>query len=466
MKLDFESGKVRDVACRQRLHRRREYRWLSTVLLLTSLPYAGLFYWHPAIAAYAIVSLALFKVVAAFFTSTQTHLAHHIRFLLAGRNPFGMTGAASVLLGGLDAIVDWREDRPARLRQPLFYGAITLTRLMTTPLGVVLLAMEFLWDVVLLRRGLRLVRLKWSEFFALAYYHDLICPEKSNDIFYADLAWARYRNDPYLYQWNRMRALVFELQHYRLDIEAGAGVPSSNLFRQSELEAYQTLKRLQVETIETAIAAYYAEHLDGFPLPGKLAASLVAGARPLAHYLRFRRQLWSESRPECGTGGQAAYDRELTTLFYQRRPPQMTEETADHRRRGPYFTWHVLRLLDANPEPISCEVSKHITAEVLSAMQKLGIPVERSGTRKALASEVRDSSAEPRGGQESAVPDEEREAAAWYGWDPQFLLDLDALVDRHFRRVDDAAELRRLEQLPLAALLRNRGTVYVPREPS
>ena len=156
---------------------------------------------------------------------------------------------------------------------------------------------------------------KWREFFSLAYYHNLVCPEKSNDIFYADMAFARSRCDPFLYQWNRMRSLVFEMQHYRIDIEQERGVAETNLFRQDEFTAYQTLKRLRVEEIENALEAHYGELPDDFPIPPKLAGRLVANARPIHHYINFRNQLLDRDYEVLPARRAAA---ELKELIYSR----------------------------------------------------------------------------------------------------------------------------------------------------
>ena len=88
-----------------------------------------------------------------------------------------------------------------------------------------------------------------------------------------------------------MRAMVFELQQYKLDIEAGVGGNETNLFRVGDISAYQILKRLEIERIEQALDEHFRETPADFPIPEKLAARLVANARPLTHYLRMRQAL-------------------------------------------------------------------------------------------------------------------------------------------------------------------------------
>ncbi|MEZ6116163.1 MAG: hypothetical protein R3C28_06265 [Pirellulaceae bacterium] len=150
---------------------------------------------------------------------------------------------------------------------------------------------EFAWDLILLRRSWHLIRCKWYEFFSLAQYHDIICPEKSNDIFYADMAFAKYQDKSLLSMGSPLRLMVFELQHYQTDVRQGIGVPQTNLFRQDELAAYQVLKRLQLEEIEHAVQRYFDDHIDQFPLPANLAQRLIRNAKPIAHYLRMRTEL-------------------------------------------------------------------------------------------------------------------------------------------------------------------------------
>ena len=68
-------------------------------------------------------------------TSSSTDTAHHIRFLLAGSNPIGMTGGSSLMLGAVDSILDWREDQGDRHRRPLMFYLLTIYKLLMTPIG-------------------------------------------------------------------------------------------------------------------------------------------------------------------------------------------------------------------------------------------------------------------------------------------------------------------------------------------
>ena len=223
------------------------------------------------------------------------------------------------------------EDVAYRRQAPYKFLLTTAVKFLLTPLGLAMMAGECAWDVLLLRRRPRIVGCKRREFFALAEYHDLICPEKSNDIFYADLAYARYCDNAFLYQWNRMRSMVFELQHYKIDIEQHVGGVETNLFRVGDLAAYQIFKRLQIERLERALETHFAKHPADFPIPHKIAEKLVANARPIEHYLRMRSELMDrgllpDPELEC--------ERALTGLV-----PRA-------------FVWQVLRWLD-QPAPWS-----------------------------------------------------------------------------------------------------------------
>lgn len=288
--MDFETGKLLDVARRDRPHRSREYRILAAILALSCIPWLVGFWFRPVATLILYLFAGYFQTLLAFATSSGSDTSHHIRFLLCGSNPIGMTGASSLLLGAVDFVSDWTEDRRDRRQNWLRYWALGLYKFLMTPVGVLLMLVEFGWDAVLMQRT-GLPRLKWKELFAVAWYHSLVCPEKSNDIFYADLAYARYCDDSYLYQWHRLRAMVFELEHYRVDVEQGLGEPATNLFRQSSFAAFATIKRLQLEAIESKLAAWYRDHIDSFPVPSLLAEILVRNARPVGHYLRMRQQL-------------------------------------------------------------------------------------------------------------------------------------------------------------------------------
>ena len=279
--LDYETG--RPPSHRGRY---REFIVLAIVMAVTSTPYALALYYQPLIAGAAILALAMMLTVAPFLQSASRGVAHAARFQLAGSNPFAMTGAMAILLGGVDALFDAWEDSASRRRNPWGYWTLTAVKLAVGPLGLVLVLAEFGWDL-LQGRGLRLMGLKLEEFFRVAQHHDQICPEKSNDIFYADLALARLKRDPALYQWLRLRAMVFELQHYRGDLERGDGVPATNLFLQSIAKASVVIASLQWETLELAIGAYYQQHPERFPLRPRLAERLVHTARPLHFFLEW-----------------------------------------------------------------------------------------------------------------------------------------------------------------------------------
>lgn len=343
MELEFHTGKPVGVApqAESSSNRRRstsvEFSLLALTLALSLIPY-GVFFWFQPIACIVVVAfLAFFNVLMTFITSTQTETSHHIRFLLAGSNPIGMTGGSSLLLGAVDSILDWREDSLARKKSPLLFGLTTVVKFLSTPIGLVLMLCEFLWDLLLLRRSPRIVLIKLDEFFSLARYHNVICPEKSNDIFYADMAFARYRNDPYHYQWVRLRSMVFELQHYQIDVEDGIGVPATNLFLQSDIAAYQILRRLRLEEVESKVAKYYGENPDAFLVPPKLTRVLVRNARPVFHYLRIRHLLTRLSQRH-----QSEAETALANLAVELRAAasELSGQPA------PFSTWHLMRLLD------------------------------------------------------------------------------------------------------------------------
>ena len=346
MQLDFETGKLHEVARAIRPNRKREYRLLAIVLLIASAPYVLAFLWRPLATVIVMLFLGYFQVLIAFATSTATDTAHAIRFLLAGSNPIGMTGSSSLLFGAVDSIVDWREDSLERKRSPAKFWLLCFYKVMMTPIGCLLMVCEYAWDCVLMLRP-GLVRHKWNELFALADYHDLVCPEKSNDIFYADLAYARFRDDPIFYQWSRLRSMVFELEHYRIDAANGVGVPDTNLFLQSETAAYQTLKRLKLESIEAAVAAYYEENEDWFPFPKNIAERLIHNARPIDHYQRMRQTLMTQS------DHQSEFDREL-------------QELLGESKAGKFRTWLLFRWLDFDETP-SCYLDSAAIEDLASA---------------------------------------------------------------------------------------------------
>ena len=356
--LEFSTGTLHDVVRYQRPDRKREYRYLFGILAVTTIPYALLFALHPLVAVWIVSVVVLWKIFTTFAASMRTDTAHHIRFLLAGSNPIGMTGGSSMLLGAVDSLVDWCEDGVTRRRQPVRFWLTTVMKFLLTPLGVLMMLCEFTWDLLLLGSGRELIRHKWDEFFSLAYYHDWICPEKSNDIFYADMAVARSTSDPYYYQWNRMRAMVFELQHYRVDIHGGMGVPETNLFRQDDVTAFRTLKRLQLEQIEDALERHFGDRPKGFPVPVKIARRLVANARPIRHYLAFREELesWlSKRRP--------AWAAALHGLIHDR----LASDTTC------YLTWHVLCLLEQEPRRFAPDRSRYFPKETVGRLQAAGI---------------------------------------------------------------------------------------------
>ena len=206
--MDFETGKPLEVVAKQHPSVNREYRVFYGVMLLSLLPYIATAVWFPLQVMYVVLSLAYLQVLFTLARSSGTASSHYIRFLLSGSNPIGMTSGSSLLFGAVDAIFDFREDAAERRQKPVLFWLQTLFKFFLTPIGIVLLVAEFVWDFLLMRHP-RLMVMKWRELFSLAQYHDVICPEKSNDVFYADLAISRYQNDPHLYQWNRMRAMVF-----------------------------------------------------------------------------------------------------------------------------------------------------------------------------------------------------------------------------------------------------------------
>ncbi len=348
MELEFHTGKPVHVApqagssSNRRRSTRVEFSLLALALSLSLIPY-GVFFWFQPIACMVVVLfLAFFNVLMTFISSTQTDTSHHIRFLLAGSNPIGMTGGSSLLLGAVDSILDWREDSLARKKSPLLFGLTTAVKFLSTPIGLVLMLCEFLWDLLLLQRSPRIVLIKLDEFFSLARYHNVICPEKSNDIFYADMAFARYRNDPYHYQWVRLRSMVFELQHYQIDVEDGIGVPATNLFLQSDIAAYQILRRLRLEEIESKVAKYYDENPDAFLVPPKLTRVLVRNARPVFHYLRIR-QLQTNLNKRHQSEAETALANLAAELS------EAASGDGGHTPQvAPFSTWHLMRLLDQN----------------------------------------------------------------------------------------------------------------------
>ena len=283
--LTFEYGRPIEVSRQLRPRRRREFLVLAIVVTVTALPYAWAIAHWPLPTLVTLVCLALIQAAAVFVHSATQGLSHTVRFQLAGSNPLAMTGGMALLLGGVDAVLDLRDDRLMRRRNPLAYTAHALLKLAVCPLGMVLMAMEFAWDLLCHRGGARLIGLKLHEFFRVAWHHDFVCPEKSNDIFYADFAVARQRNDPYLYQWNRLRAFVFELQHYWRDWQQGLGRPETNLLCQSVVAAYQSLRRLEMEQIQVTVDRHYRHHWDRFPLRPLMAERLVNNAKPIEHFL-------------------------------------------------------------------------------------------------------------------------------------------------------------------------------------
>lgn len=363
--IDFETGKIRHVTQALRPNRNREYQLLAVVLLACWSPYLVALWWWPLHTLIVLLFLAYFQVIIAFATSTSTDTAHAIRFLLSGSNPIGMTGSSSLLFGAVDAIIDWTEDTGERTRRPIKFWALCFYKALMTPVGCVLMATEYLWDVVLMRRP-SLVPRKWSELFSLAEYHDIVCPEKSNDIFYSDLAYARWQDDAMLYQWNRLRSMVFELEHYRIDAANMVGVPETNLFLQSEIAAYQTLKRLELERLEYAIEVHHTDNPDWFPFPERIADRLVRNAKPITHYLRMRESLLQSDNKH-------SFDKPLS---FDKALSELLREDVD----GKYRCWYVLRILDSLAERQTSdlgetlsEVSSYLTNEVLSDLVCVGV---------------------------------------------------------------------------------------------
>ncbi|MCA9215644.1 MAG: hypothetical protein KDB27_21410 [Planctomycetales bacterium] len=357
MDLDFQTGKPHS---NQTESTSAEFSLLVATFVASCVPYGVLIAYNPPVGLSLIPFVATMKVLFTFFASSRTDTAHHIRFLLAGSNPIGMAGGSSLLLGAVDSIFDWQEDRATREKNPTLFWILAAAKFLLTPAGALLMAAESLWDVILLRRGLRLVRWKWHEFFSLARYHNVICPEKSNDIFYADLAFARYRNDPWHYQWARMRSMVFELQHYKIDVLDGIGVPETNLFRIGPLAAYQIIKQLRLEFIEQCLAQHYAEHPDSFVVPQKLAMRLVESARPVAMYVRFLTDL----------NMQPSRDVEQNLCSVAARISAALRETLGD---GIEFTvWHLLRLLDVDGQRTSDTPSDYLPINWLQELQRLG----------------------------------------------------------------------------------------------
>ena len=406
--MDFETGKLFAVARHQKPNRKREYRCLWLIVVLTSLPYVlAIAYW-PAGTICLIFFAGYFQVLLTFAASSARDTAHYVRFLMAGSNPIGMVGASSLLFGAVDALFDWREDSSERRRAPLGYWGLTLYKFAMTPVGLVLMACEYLWDAVLMRRPL-LVRHKWRELFSMADFHAVICPEKSNDVLYADLAFARYRDDMFLYQWNRMRAMVFELRQQQIDAELQVGVPATNVFLQDDFAAYQTLKRLELESIEGQLQSFYSARISEFPCPPTLAKRLIKNAQPIEHYLRMRHELLSGWTHPTEVG------REFSELIY---------EQADSCHRA----WKVLRLLDEDVDPLSTNLSHHINHSDLMDL------VDRDILRKISESE--------------------------FAFEKSFLQAFEALLDRYFRQASTAeAEQASLETIP--SLVTYRGKCYV-----
>ena len=341
--MDFDTGKLLDVAEHDRPDRRREYRLLTAIVIVACVPWLIGLYFYPLATAIIYLFAGYFQVLLSFATSSGSDTSHHIRFLLSGSNPVGMTGASSLLLGAVDFVADWTEDRRERRQNWFRYWALGLYKLCMTPVGMLLMLAEFAWDVVLMRRP-GLPRLKWQELFAVAWYHSLVCPEKSNDIFYADLAFARFRGDVYLYQWHRLRAMVFELEHYRIDVDHGLGEPSTNLFRQTQLAAFATIRRLQLVRIESKLAAWYQDHMDLFPVPSSLAEILLKNARPVGHYLRMRQQMVNDGKLVTDPVG-GPFDFAL----------------AEMQKRRVYLMWIMLQVMEHTS--VSSNLISHVHAD-------------------------------------------------------------------------------------------------------
>ena len=336
-----------------------EYTILAFAVAASCVPWALIFWWNTSVGFATVPFVAFLKVAFTFFSSTRTDTAHHIRFLLAGSNPIAMTGGSSLLLGAVDSILDWREDSLARKKNAILYWLLTATKFMLTPIGLILMLAEYLWDLLLLRRGLRLIRWKWNEFFSLARYHNVICPEKSNDIFYADLAFARYRDDPHHYQWARMRSMVFELQHYKRDIQEGIGSSKTNLFRQDPISAYQILKRLELERIEQSIAHFYAENPESFIVPPNLTGRLVKAARPIGIYLRFLGELSCTSESDI--------NQQLSELA-----TELAVVVGEGSPVAPFGVWHLLRLIDVGENLQPTHSSDYLPVEWLRRLANHG----------------------------------------------------------------------------------------------
>lgn len=351
-RMDFETGKLHAVARHLWPNQRREYLVLWSILVVTSTPYVFCLCFWPIATTCLVLFIAYLQVLIAFATSTGTDTAHHIRFLLSGSNPIGMTGSSSLLFGAVDSVFDWKEDKAERRRNPTKFWLLLAHKFAMTPIGLVLMVSEYAWDAVLMRRP-ALVQTKWHELFSMADFHQLVCPEKSNDIFYADLAFARFQNDPYLYQWNRMRAMVFELKHHQIDAQNGSGVAKTNVFTQDDVTAYQTLKRLELETIEESLERHYTEHIQDFPFPPTLGSALIKNAQPIRHYLQMKQEL------RLGRVHQTEISREFSELLHE----------GQDGRRG----WQVLRLLDENSDRLAESVSRHISRTDLEQLANQNI---------------------------------------------------------------------------------------------
>lgn len=415
--IDFDTGRLNDVSAARHGTARREYFLLGVVLAASAVPYAAFFYFQPLAAIWLMCVLAFLQVMVTFATSVQTTgTSHHMRFILAGRNPVAMTGGASLLLGGVDSIIDWREDQATRRRHPLWFGLQTFFKLMATPLGLIVILGEAFWDLALLSRGPRLLACKRLEFFSLAKFHDMVCPEKSNDIFYADLAFARYLDDRHLYQWNRLRALVFELQHYFIDVSESIGVPETNLLLQDDVTAYQTLKRLECERLEQFVAAHYKMFPDRFLLPPRLTSILVRNARPIEHYLRFRKRVLTETTYV----GEQAWELELQELV------------GTLESRPLILPWHILRVLEEPEAVVSIATSNYLGEITIEAMIDRGF-------------------LQPLPGEQDR-----------FQITPEFRAAVKAWIERYFR-LASAEEIESVQLQRLPTLLHAWGCDYVPR---
>ena len=129
----------------RRSDRRREYGLLVIVSVISSLPYVAAMVFRPLATTIVVLFMAYFQVMIAFATSTSTDTAHAVRFLLSGSNPIGMTGSSSLVLGAVDAIIDWTEDAAERRRRPWMTWALTVYKFAMTPIGYVLMIIEFSW---------------------------------------------------------------------------------------------------------------------------------------------------------------------------------------------------------------------------------------------------------------------------------------------------------------------------------